>query len=150
MGLSSDNARPLAAATPTSKAPARPGPLVTATASTSAGLIPAVSQARRIVGTIASRCARLATSGTTPPNRACSSTLDAIASASSVCPRTIPTPVSSHDVSIPRIRGSLIDPPPHDHRILAVTVVPTPPADLLEPETRVQTPRRFIAQGNFQ
>ena len=40
--------------------------------------------ARSIVGTIASRCARLATSGTTPPKRACSSTLLATASASSV------------------------------------------------------------------
>ena len=41
--------------------------------------------ARCIAGTIASRCARLATSGTTPPKRACSSTLLAIALASSVC-----------------------------------------------------------------
>ena len=47
--------------------------------------MPAVAQARSMVGTIASRCARLATSGTTPPKRACSSTLDATASASSVC-----------------------------------------------------------------
>ena len=45
---------------------------------------PASRQARSIVGTIASRCARLATSGTTPPNRACSSTLLATASTSSV------------------------------------------------------------------
>ena len=63
-----------------------------------------------MVGTIASRCARLATSGTTPPNRACSSTLLATASASSVWPRTMPTPVSSHDVSMPRTRGSLTSP----------------------------------------
>ena len=60
-----------------------------------------------MVGTIASRWARLATSGTTPPKRACSSTLLATASASRVWPRTIPTPVSSQEVSIPRIRGSL-------------------------------------------
>ena len=44
---------------------------------------PASRQARSIVGTIASRWARLATSGTTPPNRACSSTLLATASTSS-------------------------------------------------------------------
>ena len=53
---------------------------------------PAVSQARSIVGTIASRWARDATSGTTPPNRACSSTEEATASASRVCPRTMPDP----------------------------------------------------------
>src|SRR4051794_37481495 len=68
--------------------------------------MPALSHARLTVGVIASRCAREATSGTTPPNRACSSTLEAIASASSVRPRTMPTPVSSQEVSIPRIRGS--------------------------------------------
>ncbi len=59
-----------------------------------------------MVGTIASRWARLATSGTTPPKRACSSTLLATASASNVCPRTMPTPVSSQEVSIPSTSGS--------------------------------------------
>ena len=67
---------------------------------------PASCRRARSSGTIASRCARLATSGTTPPNRACSSTLDATASASRVVPRTIPTPVSSQDVSMPRTSGS--------------------------------------------
>ena len=67
---------------------------------------PASRQARSIVGTIASRWARLATSGTTPPKRACSSTLLATVSTSSVWPRTMPTPVSSHDVSMPRTSGS--------------------------------------------
>ena len=109
-GLPSPIASALAAATPTSSAPARPGPLVTAIASTSCSRTPAVSQARSMVGTIASRCARLATSGTTPPNRACSSTLLATASASRVWPRTMPTPVSSHDVSMPRTRGSVTTP----------------------------------------
>src|SRR3954449_10307177 len=99
-------ANALAAATPTSNAQARPGPLVTAIASTSCSPMPAVSHARSMVGTIASRCALLATSGTTPPNRACSSTLDAMASASRVVPRTMPTPVSSQEVSMPRTRGS--------------------------------------------
>ena len=95
----------LAAATPTSRAPASPGPLVTAIASTSWSRTPAVSQARSSVGTIASRWAREATSGTTPPKRACSSTLLATASASSVVPRTMPTPVSSHEVSMPSTSG---------------------------------------------
>jgi len=72
-----------AAATPTSRAPASPGPAVTATASISSGPTPAVASARSKVGIIASRWARLATSGTTPPNRACSSTLEATESASS-------------------------------------------------------------------
>ena len=63
------------------------------------------------VGIIASRCARLAISGTTPPKRACSSTLDAMTLASNVRPRTIPTAVSSHDVSIPKTIGSLMRAP---------------------------------------
>src|SRR6478672_1493831 len=88
------------------RAPAKPGPLVTAIASRSCGRTPASRHARSIVGTIASRCARLATSGTTPPKRACSSTLLAIASTRRVSPRTMPTPVSSHDVSMPSTRGS--------------------------------------------
>src|SRR5690349_9777595 len=57
---------------------------------------------------MASRCARLATSGTTPPNRACSSTLDATESASSSRPRTSPAPVSSHEVSIPSTSGAVM------------------------------------------
>ncbi len=104
-GLPSAIASDFAAATPTRSAPARPGPAVTARASTSPRLIPAVSQARWIVGTIASRWAREATSGTTPPYRACSSTEDATASARSAWPRTTPTPVSSHEVSMPRTSG---------------------------------------------
>ena len=67
---------------------------------------PALARARSMVGTMADRWARLATSGTTPPKRACSSTLLAMASASSVVPRTMPTPVSSHDVSMPSTSGS--------------------------------------------
>src|SRR5207244_1636048 len=38
--------------------------------------------------------------------RACSSTLEATASASRVWPRTMPTPVSSQEVSMPRTSGS--------------------------------------------
>src|SRR5688572_5750671 len=135
MGLPRPSARALALATPTSRAPASPGPLVTATASMSLSAIPAVSAARSIVGTMASRCARLATSGTTPPNRACSSTLLATVSASRVWPRTMPTPVSSHEVSMPRTRGSSVmrrrrlrpggpgQPATHHQRLGAVAVV---------------------------
>ena len=107
-GLPSAKAYALAAATPTSSAPARPGPAVTATASIWPGRTPAVARARSKVGIIASRCARLATSGTTPPKRACSSTLDATASASRSWPRTSPMPVSSQDVSMPSTSGETI------------------------------------------
>src|SRR5687767_14183728 len=129
--------------------------------------MPAVSHARSIVGTIASRWARLATSGTTPPNRACSSTLLATASASRVWPRTMPTPVSSHDVSMPRTSGSLMEAlcpagwqpggagpgvgllrlesvapgaqaHPQDDGRRAVTVVAVAPADLAEARGRVE------------
>jgi hypothetical protein len=64
-------------------------------------------------GAIASKWARLATSGTTPPNRTCCSTLFATASASKVAPRTIPTPVSSHEVSMPSTSGSSGTPASH-------------------------------------
>ena len=46
------------------------GPLVTATASTSDSATPASARARSRVGSTASRWARMATSGTTPPKRA--------------------------------------------------------------------------------
>ena len=104
-GLPVANASPFAAETPTINAPARPGPAVTAIASTSSSLSCAVSKAARSVGTIASTWAREAISGITPPKRTCSSTEDATALASSVVPRTMPTPVSSQLVSIPRTTG---------------------------------------------
>src|SRR6478672_5447490 len=110
MGLPRASARALAEATPTSSAPARPGPEVTEMASRSRSWTPASRHARSIVGTMASRWARLATSGTTPPKRACSSTLLATVSARSVWPRTMPTPVSSQDVSMPRTRGPSVIP----------------------------------------
>src|SRR5690349_2272947 len=138
MGLSAASAYPLAAATPTSRAPARPGPAVTAIASMSARVTSASVSARRMVGTIASRWARLATSGTTPPNRACSSTLDASASASSVWPRTMPTPVSSQEVSIPRTRGSSDIAHHHQGVGVAGLVVTAPDADRLEVVGRIQ------------
>ena len=69
--------------------------------------MPADLTARSMLGRIASKCALAAISGTTPPKRACSSTLDAISFASKVRPRTIPIAVSSHEVSIPRTKGCI-------------------------------------------
>src|SRR2546423_1644424 len=148
-GFSAASAYPLAAATPTSRAPARPGPAVTAMASTSDSATPASLRARCIVGTIASRCARLATSGTTPPKRACSSTLDATASASSVYPRTMPIPVSSQEVSMPSTRGSAIA--SHHHRVrVARLVVPAPDPDRREPVLVVEPLRLCVVDGDLQ
>src|SRR3954467_3592756 len=140
----------LAGATPTSNAPARPGPLVTAIASTSCSPMPAVSHARSMVGTIASRCALLATSGTTPPNRACSSTLLATASARRVCPRTMPTPVSSQEVSMPRTRGSSGIAHHHQGVGVAGLVVATPQTDGLEVIAGVEPLGRRIVDGDLQ
>src|SRR3954454_5397467 len=150
MGFCVASAYPLAAATPTSSAPARPGPAVTAIASMSARATPASSSARRMVGTIASRWARLATSGTTPPNRACCSTLDASASASSVCPRTMPTPVSSQEVSIPRTRGSSGIAHHHQGVGVAGLVVAAPEADRLEVVGRVEPLGRRVVHRDLQ
>ena len=52
---------------PTSSDPARPGPYVTATASTSGIVTPAAPSASSRAGTIQRRWARAATSGTIPP-----------------------------------------------------------------------------------
>ena len=65
-----ETASAFAAPTPTMSAPASPGPAVTATASSSSSVTPACSSAASSVGVIASRWARAATSGTTPPYRA--------------------------------------------------------------------------------
>ncbi len=63
----------MAAATPTSNAPTRPGPTVAATASMSDPSQPASSSASATTGLSRSTWARLAISGTTPPKRACRS-----------------------------------------------------------------------------
>src|SRR5699024_286781 len=81
--------------------PARPGPAATAPASTSAAVTQARRSASSRVGPKASRWALLATSGTIPPNRACSLIEVAVTSARSSWPRTSAIPVSSQDVSIP-------------------------------------------------
>src|SRR3954469_22235383 len=103
-----------------------------------------------MVGTMASRCARLATSGTTPPNRACWSTLDASASASRVCPRTMPTPVSSQEVSIPRTRGSSGMPHHLQGVLVPGLVVAAPDPDRLEVVGRVQPLGRLVVHGDLQ
>ena len=105
-GFSSPSASDFAAATPTSSAPARPGPAVTAIASTSRerrrrrSRRPAGSSAPSPRGGRATR-PRVRRRRTC----ACSSTEEATASASRVWPRTMPTPVSSHEVSMPRTSG---------------------------------------------
>ena len=104
-GLPVAKAKALAALTPTMSAPARPGPLVTAKASTSAKVTPASFKARCSVGTKASRWAREAISGMTPPKRMCSSMEEETVLVNSVVPRTSPTPVSSQEDSIPKISG---------------------------------------------
>ncbi len=69
---------------------------------------PAIASASLSAGVIASRCARAAISGTTPPYRACSSIEEAITLASTSRPRTMPMPVSSQEVSIPRTSGAAV------------------------------------------
>src|SRR5438552_10332328 len=98
-------ARAFAYTTPTSSAPTRPGPAVTATASTAPQLTPASSRARSTTAGRAARCARLASSGTTPPNTLCTSCDRMMRLASSGRPRsptTTAAEVSSHEVSMPR------------------------------------------------
>src|SRR5689334_18110405 len=112
--------------------------------------MPAVSSARRIVGTIASRWARLATSGTTPPKRACSSTLVASASASSSVPRTMPTPVSSHDVSMPRTSGAS-EGTAHHHRVdPAVVVIAAAAAEVGESVPFVQLSGGVVVDADLE
>src|SRR4051794_37878578 len=119
-------------------------------ASMSARVTPASSSARRMVGTMASRWARLATSGTTPPNRACCSTLDASASASRVWPRTMPTPVSSQEVSIPRTRGSSGIAHHHQGVGVAGLVVAAADADRLETVRRVEALGRRVVDRDLE
>src|SRR3989442_365498 len=95
--------------TPTSSAPTSPGPCVTATASTALQDTPASASARSTTAGRAARWARLASSGTTPPNTLWMSWDRMIRLASSgwgVALRPPPTrtaaDVSSHDVSMPR------------------------------------------------
>ena len=127
----------------------------------------AVSWARRRVGSSASRWARLATSGTTPPKRTCSATLDATSLANSSVPRTSPTPVSSQDDSIPRISGPLTTrpprrsdwpsrapgrqvPEPQDQRVPTRPVVVVTSRQLLEPEPLVEGDGRVVVPRDLE
>src|SRR5262249_36339282 len=87
----------------TSKAPMRPGVFKTATHPMSARESFACRKASSIVGKRRCKCARAATSGTTPPNLACKSVWDAMTLArmrrSSV---KTATAVSSQEVSMAR------------------------------------------------
>ncbi len=106
-GLPRDHERAFAKDSPTSRAPARPGPWVTATASRSARVAPASRSARSTTGTIASAWARHASSGTMPPYCSCSSAWLATTSEStSRSPRSTAAAVSSQEVSMARIRVS--------------------------------------------
>src|SRR6266581_3683211 len=92
--------------TPTRSAPTRPGPCVTATASTALHDTPASARARSTTGGSAARCARLASSGTTPPNTwwtSCERMIRLASSGVAFRPPLTSTAadVSSHDVSMP-------------------------------------------------
>src|SRR4051794_3337412 len=122
-------------------------------ASTSRTVTPASDSALCTVGTIASRCARLAISGTTPPNRSCSAIDVASASDSSVWPRTSPIPVSSQDVSNPSTSGSVMPAhlPAHHHGVgPAGLVVAAPAADLGEPASPVEPLGELVVGPHLQ
>src|SRR5581483_2145533 len=94
----------LAALTPTSSDPARPGPEQAATASMSDSVRPASTSAWAMTGLTSSRWARLAISGTTPPKRAWRSPWLATTDDRRLVPSsTTPTAVSSQEVSMPRM-----------------------------------------------
>ena len=102
------HARPFAADKPTSKATTRPGPRVTATASTSLVETDASSSAASSTGAIISTWRRAASSGTTPPKRAWIScceatTLERTRGAEPSPNSSTEAAVSSQLVSTPRI-----------------------------------------------
>src|SRR6266704_1589364 len=113
-------ARALAYTTPTSRAPARPGPWVTTTASTALQVTPASVSARATTAGSAVRWARLASSGTTPPNTLCTS-CDRMTRLASSGRRRSPTStaaeVSSHDVSMPRTTSATAGPALQAHGV---------------------------------
>src|SRR5665213_305754 len=97
-------ARPAATPTPTSRHPARPGPRVTAMSSIPVGFAPAPSRARSRRCGSRSRWSRAASSGTTPPNSAWSSTCEWMTLARTRRPpATTATEVSSQLVSMARV-----------------------------------------------
>src|SRR5450759_4944004 len=87
----------LAAASPTSSAPMRPGPCVVAMAARSSQPTPAALIASATTSFTSSVWRREATSGTTPPNCACSSFCDDTMDESTSRPRTTAALVSSQN-----------------------------------------------------
>src|SRR5207244_8354897 len=109
-GLTPTNGTPhtrasaLAALMPTSSEPTNPGPIVAATASRALPSTPDSTSTSATTGVSSCTWARLATSGTTPPKRACRSIwLDTTEDSTSEPLATTAAAVSSHDVSIPRM-----------------------------------------------
>ena len=90
----------------------RPGPTVTATAVTSSHPAPAASSASATTVGSSSVWRREATSGTTPPNWACSSFCDETIDDSTRPSWTTAALVSSHDVSTHRMGPVMPCPPP--------------------------------------
>ena len=89
---------------PASRDPIRPGPWVTATASSSFKEMPDSKIAFSTTGTIASMCFLEASSGTTPPYGWCKAIWDDITDDKTFVPSiTTDAAVSSQDVSMPRI-----------------------------------------------
>ena len=85
----------------------KPGPTVTATADKSEAATPASRSAAATTSSMAALCASCARLGTTPPHGAWIASCDALASPSTrPSPVTTAAPVSSHEVSMPKMRVS--------------------------------------------
>src|SRR3989304_1529143 len=167
-------ARALAPAIPTRSAPTSPGPIVTATGSMSGNRKPARSRAWARSGFSASTCARLASSGTTPPKRACRSVWLEMRFDRATRASTTATAGSSPEVSLPRTfpARSRADPlgepahevpkhpaalrladvvEPHDERVLVdLLVVVLPHADRAEPEPPVHALRAPVRDAHLE
>src|SRR5208282_5807648 len=90
---------------PTRSEPTNPGPWVTAMACKSSSLVADCSSARRTAGTIARRCSREASSGTTPPYLACVAICEETTEERMREPfSTTAAAVSSQEDSMPRMR----------------------------------------------
>src|SRR5437763_4530328 len=106
-GISRRAASDLAAATPTTRDPMRPGPRVTAMASRSQKVTSAWRSTSANAGLIAWTCALDASSGTIPPYRSCRADCEETTLARIVrSPRSTAAEVSSQEVSMARTRVS--------------------------------------------
>ena len=148
------HARALAAEMPTSSAPTSPGPCVTAIRSISSSGVSAASSASRTTGETSSRCLRDATSGTTPPKRACRSACDETTD-DSTRPSSARRPRRSRRTTS-RSRGSrgLLGRrrlAPHDHGVLAIVrVVPAAETAGLEAEALVEPDRARVRDAHLE